>query len=295
MAKTSEAMKRAEKDLGFNVGIPPVTPIPEGMETSFPPPADHGPEEKFSIRSALRKRKFPWRAGEESPWPEKDPTVITSDGKSKSKKFAATVEEYRRMKHKILTFDPNNSIKTILFCSCDKGEGNSTVLLHFGQILASEGYRVILVDGNLHRPILHRLLGVERDYGLGDFQLRGKNLDVTELMKDTPLDNLWLISSGFHPNPGAIFEEEVFESQLEQVKAHGDWVLFDSPPLNSHNDAIALAGKVDGIVLVARAEKTRWEVVQEAKARLEKGGGRILGVVLNKRRFHIPGWVYKRL
>ena len=295
MAKTSEAIRQAEKDWGVSVGIPPLTPVPEDLGTSPPPSADHRRAENFSIRSALRKFKFPSPTGEESPWPEKDPAVITGNGGSKSKRIAATVEEYRRMKHKILTFDPNNTIKTILFCSSDKGEGNSTVLLHFGQILASEGYRVILVDGNLRRPVLHRLLRAERDYGLGDFQLRGKNLDVTELMKDTPLDNLWLISSGFHPNPGAIFEEEVFESQLEKLKAQGDWVLFDSPPLNSHNDAIALAGKVDGIVLVAQAEKTRWEVLQECKVRLEKSGGRILGVVLNKRRFHIPRWVYKRL
>jgi capsular exopolysaccharide synthesis family protein len=295
MAKTSEAMKQAEKDSGVSAGIPPLTPIPEGIETSFLPSAEHRREEKYSIKSELKKRIFPSPGGEESPWPEKGPAVITGNGESESKGMAAVVEEYRRMKHKILTFDPNNTIKTILFCSSDKGEGKSTVLLHFGQILASEGYRVILVDGNLRRPVLHRLLRAERDYGLGDFQLRGKNLNVTELMKETPLDNLWVITSGFHPNPGAIFEEEAFESQLEQLKAHGDWVLFDSPPLNSCNDAIALAGKVDGIVMVAQAEKTRWEVVQESKARLEKSGGRILGVVLNKRRFHIPGWVYKRL
>ena len=295
MARTSEAIKQAEKDSGVSVGIPPVTPVPEDMERSFVPPAEHGPEERFSIKAALKKLKIPLRPGEDSPWEEKDPAVVTGNAGFKSKKFAATVEEYRRMKHKILAFDPNNTLKTILFCSSDRGEGNSTVLLHFGQILASEGYRVILVDGNLRRPNLHRLLRVERDYGLGDFQVRGKNLDVAELMKDTSLDNLWLITSGYHPNPGAIFEEEVFESQLEKLKAQGDWVLFDSPPLNSYNDAIALAGKVDGIVLVAQAEKTRWEVLQECKVRLEKSGGRILGVVLNKRRFHIPKWVYKRL
>ena len=295
MAKTSEAIKQAEKDSGVSVGLPPLTPVPEDLGTSPPPSAEPRPEENFSIRSALRKFGIPSPAEEESPWPEKDPAVITGNGGSKSKRIAATVEEYRRMKHKILTFDPNNTIKTILFCSSDKGEGNSTVLLHFGQILASEGYQVILVDGNLRRPVLHRLLRAERDYGLGDFQIRGKNLNVTELMKETPLDNLWVITSGFHPNPGAIFEEEAFESQLEKLKAQGDWVLFDSPPLNSYNDAIALAGKVDGIVLVAQAEKTRWEVLQECKVRLEKSGGRILGVVLNKRRFHIPRWVYRRL
>ena len=295
MAKTSEAMRQAEKDSGRSAGIPPVTPMPEGLDVTFLPPDDQRSADKFSVRSALRKLKISPSQEEEFPWAEARPTVIRGDSEPGSSRFDGVVEEYRRMKHKILTFDPNNSIKTILFCSSNKGEGNSTVLLHFGQILASEGYRVILVDGNLRGPVLHRLLRVERDKGLAEFYFQGKNLDVTELMKETPLDNLWLVTSGYHPNPGVIFEEAAFETQFENLKAQGDWVLFDSPPLNSYTDALALAGKVDGVVLVAQAEKTRWEVVQESKARLEKSGGRILGVVLNKRRFHIPGWVYKRM
>ena len=174
MAKTSDAMRQAEKGFGRQRGHSPAHPGSGRSRTSPPPSADHRQAEKFSIRSALRKFKFPSPAGEESPWPEKDPAVITGNGEPKSKRIAATVEEYRRMKHKILDVRPEQHHQNHPFWSSDQGEGNSTVLLHFGQILASEGYRVILVDGNLRRPILHRLLRVERDYGLGDFQLRGK-------------------------------------------------------------------------------------------------------------------------
>lgn len=65
--------------------------------------------------------------------------------------------------------------------------------------------------------------------------------------------------------------------------------------MNSCSDVIALAGKVDGVVLVVESERTRREVALQYKDRLEKSGAHILGVVLNKRRFHIPEWVYNRL
>jgi Mrp family chromosome partitioning ATPase len=74
-----------------------------------------------------------------------------------------------------------------------------------------------------------------------------------------------------------------------------DWVLFDAPPVNHFDEGLALSGMVDGVVMVIQAEKTRWEVAQSAKQRLEDSGGRILGVVLNKRKFYIPKWLYETI
>jgi Mrp family chromosome partitioning ATPase len=110
------------------------------------------------------------------------------------------------------------------------------------------------------------------------------------------VDNLRVITSGNpHPNPVNIFRSDFFDSWIDQMKGQGDWVLFDSPPPNMYSDSIALAGKVDGVVLVVQAEKTRVKVIQNTRDLLENGGGNILGVVLNKRHFHIPDWLYKTL
>ena len=221
-----------------------------------------------------------------SPWPAKS---------IKSKDILMTMEEYRKMKYRILNYDSDRIIKTILFCSWGKGEGNSTVLLQFAQTLAAEGYRVLLVDANLHFPNLHQLLRMEREDGLTDLLL-GNRESMADVMKETTLNNLWIITSGSpYPNPVAIFETNFFDPVIDQMKIQADWVLFDSPPLHSYSDSFALARKVDGVVLVVQAEKTRWEVAQESKERLENNGGRILGVVLNKRRFHVPQWLYRRL
>jgi Mrp family chromosome partitioning ATPase len=74
-----------------------------------------------------------------------------------------------------------------------------------------------------------------------------------------------------------------------------DLVLIDSPPLETSSDGLAMVRKADGVVLVIEAEKTRWPVVQNLRDSVIQHGGNILGVVFNKRRYYVPGWVYKRL
>jgi len=79
------------------------------------------------------------------------------------------------------------------------------------------------------------------------------------------------------------------------MKLKADWILIDTPPISISSDAIAIAAKADGVIMVIKAEKTRWEVAQNTKQRIEGGNGNIIGVVLNGRRFYIPKWLYQRL
>ena len=90
-------------------------------------------------------------------------------------------------------------------------------------------------------------------------------------------------------------ESEKFDDVLLQLSDRCAWVLCDCAPSTLYNDAAVLATKLDGIILTVRAESTRWEVAETAKRRLEQAGGNIIGMVLNRRRMHIPGWLYKIL
>ncbi len=74
-----------------------------------------------------------------------------------------------------------------------------------------------------------------------------------------------------------------------------EWIFIDCPPVNSSNTSLVLAVRVDGVVLVVQAEKTRWEVAQFAMQQIESTNGEIPGAILNKRRFCIPGWLRQRL
>lgn len=284
-------MRRTEEETGEKSLIPPEAFIPEAKHA--PPKANH-PDWHSEVPPLRDRRSTPGFP----PLPRAEYRRLERPSKpSRLPKFNGTsvaIEEYRKMKHKILTNGSGKAVKTLLFCSSHGGEGNSTVAVNFAQTLSAEGYRVLLVDTNLRRPTLHRLFHLEQDNGLTDLCFGGSNLGL--VIKPSLLPNLWVVTSGDpYSNPAAIFESEFFDSLVERMKMQADWVIFDSPPLSSCGDAITLARKMDGVVLVVQSERTRREVVLQYKERLQKSGAHILGVVLNKRRFHIPQWVYNRL
>ena len=132
--------------------------------------------------------------------------------------------------------------------------------------------------------------------GPGVTQLFCGKDDLLAVMQRTETDGLFVVTAGSPvANPCSLFESASINARIEQMRNEADWILLTTPPVNAYNDALALATKVDGVVLVVEAEKTRWEVAQSARERLEDARANILGVVLNNRKFHIPGWIYRRL
>jgi len=204
------------------------------------------------------------------------------------------VEGYLKMKRTLLSTTPGVKIKTILFSSSTGGEGTSTVLINFAITLASGGDTVLVVDANLRNPILHGVFNLEKKGGFTELVLGNRTLE--EVIKETQVNNLSVITSGTpHANPSSLFESKLLDTLIGQMKAHADWVLFDSPPINSYSDSSTFAEKIDGVVMVVQAEKTRWEEAQSAKEQIETGKVKILGTILNRRNMYIPDWAYKRL
>jgi Mrp family chromosome partitioning ATPase len=141
--------------------------------------------------------------------------------------------------------------------------------------------------------MLHVLTGDDRREGFGEC-LRQRR-EAREFVKATKFENVSLISAGIDGSPSCLLDSFELDFFIDQMREIADWVLFDTPPINVSNDALALASKVDGVVLVLRAEKTRWEVAQHAVERLEGAGANVVGVILNRRRMPIPDWLYRRL
>jgi protein-tyrosine kinase len=204
------------------------------------------------------------------------------------------LEEYARMKSNILNLAAGKKMKTLLFAAAHAGEGSTTVLAGFAAALAAEGATVLAVDANLRSPSLHTVFEADRENGLTS--LISRSAELAEVIKETPFDNLRVITCGAAPaSPRSVFESDGLEACIDRMEAEADWVLFDGAPVTAFNDSISLASRVDGVVLVTRAEKTRWEVAERAKELLESAGGNILGVVLNRRQFHVPKWLYNTL
>jgi protein-tyrosine kinase len=205
-----------------------------------------------------------------------------------------TWEQCDQIKHNIIRNSPGKKIRTLLFSSPTQGEGNSTILVNFAMSLSFEGESVLVVDANLRNPSLHHVFNLEKESGFSEMVLGKATLN--DVIKGTLFDNLFVITCGMdHFSPSSIFESNSLGVHIEEMKKKADWIIFDSPHINSYEDPITLASKVDGVVIIVEAEKTRWEVAQLAKQRIENGKGNIIGVVLNKRQFHIPDWLYKRL
>ena len=204
------------------------------------------------------------------------------------------VEEYNHLRQSIIGLMPETKPRALLFASATEGEGNSNVVANFSMVLASAGERLLLVDANLRNPVLHELFAVGKNPGMAE--LVSGQATLKQVIKPTHFPNLSLITAGSLPqNPSPLFAPGTIDAIVREMKAEADWVLFDAPAINAFNDAIALGPITDGVVLVVRAEKTRWEVAQSARERLENGKSNILGVVLNDRKLHIPGWIYRRL
>lgn len=217
-----------------------------------------------------------------------------SNGFRKLKLTPQAVSQLHQLKYNLLSINSGSKIRAVLFSSCTEGEGTSTVLVNFGSTLAANGEKVLLVDANLCTPSLHSALRVGMDDGLTDLLLG--RCTLSQAIRETGIPNILVIPGGTpHPNPIIVLESESLDSQIKEMKGQADWVLFDSPPISHHMDSVVLAPKVDGMVMVVEAERTRWEVAESSRQRIIGGNGKVLGVILNKKKYHIPEWLYRRL
>ncbi len=222
------------------------------------------------------------------------PSPLIKQRPPDSKACIRMTDEYNRLRQRIVAALPGLKTRALLFASSTDGEEAATVLAAFGRMLERSGERVLLVDADLRSPMLHGLFGVCEGPCLSQL-LSGKG-DLTTAINRTEAEGLFMVAEGQPAaDPCCLLESAGIGALIKQMRQEADWVLLTAPPVNAYNDAVALARKVDGVVLVAEAERTRWEVAQSAKQRLEDAGANILGVVLNNRKLHIPGWIYRRL
>jgi capsular exopolysaccharide synthesis family protein len=190
-------------------------------------------------------------------------------------------EAYRRLRTNLTFTALDKPIETLIVTSAAPGEDKSTVLANLAVTMAQGERRTIVVDADLRRPGLHEIFGVSNDQGLTSMIVEATTLDDPPLV-DVGVDNLWLVPSGpLPPNPADILGSRRMEQVIAALKARADVILFDAPPVVSVTDAAVLGTKVDGVLLVVCAGRTRREHAQRAKELLERVHVRILGAVLN--------------
>jgi capsular exopolysaccharide synthesis family protein len=206
-----------------------------------------------------------------------------------------TPDRLGSLKTKVLTRSAGKTIKTILVTGTAHGGGTSTTAANLGTSLAGDSRSsVLLVDANLRTPGLHRF------FKSGSFKGMSELLDVRGEksfgFKKVGENELYLFPCGVKRSKSdGYFESERFAQFLQNVRNSFDYVIFDSAPITGFPDTQSLCARVDGVILVVTYDRTRRQVALRAKKELEEAGANILGVIINRRKYYIPDWIYKRL
>lgn len=195
-----------------------------------------------------------------------------------------------------LFISPGTAVpQVVVVAGIEQGSGCSWVCARIAEFLASHFDRsVCLVDANPHSV---------SPEDQADSEDAGAIVDPEWLLSPVGHSappfaeaNLWLLSyrpiSGGWRKPESL---ERLESRLSELRKDFSCILIDAPPINVYGDALLFGRMADGLVMVLEANRTRREAAQKAKRMLDTAGVTVLGVVLNKRTFPIPEFLYRRL
>ena len=189
-------------------------------------------------------------------------------------------EEYRSLRTHILHKSQKRKLQSIVIASTNASEGKSVTALNFSWLLAqTDGLKALIIDADLRMPSLTDYLGIETDKGLSHV------LSGTTDLKDSIIR---LEPSGLHVLPGGEARSDVaellsgpkFKQILEDARQMFDFVIIDAPPLGIFTDAAVLINHADGAIMVIRANKTRYSLVERVLENVPRE--RLLGVVLNQ-------------
>jgi capsular exopolysaccharide synthesis family protein len=170
--------------------------------------------------------------------------------------------------------------KTVMVTSAVPGEGKTTTAVNLAVTMADRGMRVLIVDTDLRRPNVHRVLRMERGPGLADVLREG--LDPKSVIRPTRIENLWIISSGrVPPNPSELIGSDHMAALMGQLGDEFDLVICDAPSVLVVTDPVLLATHVDTCMMVVSTNNARRETVVRAKKLLTTAQVDVAGVVVN--------------
>jgi capsular exopolysaccharide synthesis family protein len=189
-------------------------------------------------------------------------------------------EQFRSLRTRILQSGERKNMRAFVITSAGMSEGKTLTSLNLAWLLAqTDGVKALLIDADLRQPCTANYLGIETEVGLSEV-LTGETKLAQAIVKLEP--------SGLHLLPGGAPREDVaellsgprFGRLLDEARKHFDYIIIDAPPLGVFTDANLLINRADGAMLVVRAAKTRYSLVDRLLEQLPRE--RMLGVILNR-------------
>ncbi len=190
------------------------------------------------------------------------------------------VEAFRLLRTNLQFLDIDTRPRSLVITSAIPSEGKTSTATNLAIALAQTGLRVLLVDGDLRRPKVASLLGLERSVGLTTV-LVGRSELQDSIQKHTDSGIFFLASGPIPPNPTEVLQSRAAQELFDRVSQMFDMVIIDGPPLLPVSDAAIMARDVDGAILVVRHGKTTKEQLRQAAVRLAQVDANLLGVTVN--------------
>ncbi len=191
-------------------------------------------------------------------------------------------EAYRVLRTNLRFSGIENPTGALVVTSAGPSEGKTTTAANLAVTMAQGGRRVVLLDTDLRRPMIHKLFGFPNDVGLSSLFL-GDAPTLDSVLQPTEIPTLRVITSGpLPPNPAEVLDSTLMKQVLHDLRAQSDMVILDSPPALAVADASILGAQCSGAVIVIDAGRTRSDASRRALQSLKQTGTKVLGVVLNK-------------
>jgi capsular exopolysaccharide synthesis family protein len=172
-------------------------------------------------------------------------------------------------------------VRSMVISSPEPGDGKTTTAVNLAITLSLSGHKVLLIDADLRRPQMHKLLGTDRSPGLADVLAAGTPID--ELLQRTPISGLSFLAAGVpEVPPTELLDSERMRALLAAAGAQYDFVVVDTPPVLATTDPLVLAPHCDAVLVVAAANKTDLRALAQVKSTLSAVGVSIGGVIFNR-------------
>jgi capsular exopolysaccharide synthesis family protein len=189
-------------------------------------------------------------------------------------------EAFRALRMNVDFLQLHTPIKSLLVASVGKTEGKSMISSNLALALARSCKETLLLDADLRRPSLHKYVNLPNDLGLSNLFLN--DAPVEDFIVGTEQEHLEVMTTGATPpNPGDLISSKKMDDILSALKAQYDIVVVDGPPVMV-TDATILSSKVDAVLLVIGAGRTRRSEAATAVKQLERAGARVIGAVMNR-------------
>lgn len=205
--------------------------------------------------------------------------------------YSALIEAFRGLRTSVLLSAAGQPPRSLLVSSAQPGEGKTTVSANLAISLAQLGQRVLLIDGDLRRPSVHRAFQIQGSLGVVSY-LTGQQ-GWRAAVEKTSLPALDVLVSGpVPPNPAELLSSDRMQTLIQEALEEYKFVVVDSPPLLNVSDSRILATLVEGVVLVVKGGDTPCELAQRAQAYVSDVGARVIGAVLNNVDLHREEYSY---